>query len=130
MRTRDYPRDLAVFDGHLRDSRWPRGARIAVQFVPNSTEGVETCFRRNDLDSEAVLSEIVVAPPTEIASGLPIELCGSRPLGQYAGRPGRFRALKTFTNYVTSHDDLSQARRVSIARHWREVHPLWEAVRD
>ncbi|WP_417816124.1 allantoinase PuuE [Thalassospira alkalitolerans] len=40
------------------------------------------------------------------------------------GRPGRFAALKRFVDYVCGHDDVWFARRVDIARHWREHHPF------
>ncbi len=39
------------------------------------------------------------------------------------GRPGRFQALKKFVEYARSHDKVWFARRVDIARHWRETHP-------
>ncbi len=39
------------------------------------------------------------------------------------GRPGRFQALRRFIDYVRSHDDVWFARRIDIARHWREYHP-------
>jgi peptidoglycan/xylan/chitin deacetylase (PgdA/CDA1 family) len=39
------------------------------------------------------------------------------------GRPGRFAALKRFVDYVQSHDNVWFARRIDIARHWREHHP-------
>ena len=39
------------------------------------------------------------------------------------GRPGRAAALERFLDYVQSHDKVWIARRVDIARHWREVHP-------
>ncbi|WOI12119.1 allantoinase PuuE [Thalassospira lucentensis] len=42
------------------------------------------------------------------------------------GRPGRFAALKRFVDYVRGHDDVWFARRVDIARHWREHHPFTE----
>jgi len=40
------------------------------------------------------------------------------------GRPGRAAALKRFIEYVKSHDKVWLARRIDIARHWREVHPF------
>ncbi len=40
------------------------------------------------------------------------------------GRPGRFAALKRFVDYVQSHDNVWFARRIDIARHWREHHPF------
>lgn len=39
------------------------------------------------------------------------------------GRPGRFRALQRFLDHVETHDRVWVARRVDIARHWREHHP-------
>ena len=40
------------------------------------------------------------------------------------GRPGRFRALKRFLEHVLRHERVWVARRVDIARHWREHYPL------
>ncbi len=39
------------------------------------------------------------------------------------GRPGRIAALKRFIAYVQDHADVWSARRIDIARHWRETHP-------
>ncbi|MGX9524981.1 allantoinase PuuE [Alcaligenes nematophilus] len=39
------------------------------------------------------------------------------------GRPGRFRALQRFLDYVQSHERVWVCRRVDIARHWAEHHP-------
>jgi putative urate catabolism protein len=38
------------------------------------------------------------------------------------GRPGRFRALQRFLDYIEQHDRVWVARRVDIARHWKSVH--------
>jgi chitin deacetylase len=40
-----------------------------------------------------------------------------------AGRPGRAAALARFLDHVRKHDRVWVARRVDIARHWRQVHP-------
>ncbi len=40
------------------------------------------------------------------------------------GRPGRAAALKRFIDYVKSHDKVWLARRIDIARHWKETHPF------
>ncbi len=40
-----------------------------------------------------------------------------------AGRPGRMAALERFINHVQSHDDVWVARRIDIAKHWREQQP-------
>ncbi|MGN6525951.1 MAG: allantoinase PuuE [Burkholderiaceae bacterium] len=49
------------------------------------------------------------------------------------GRPGRMRALQRFLDHVQRHERVWVARRVDIARHWKQVHPfdpdqafLWE----
>jgi allantoinase len=39
------------------------------------------------------------------------------------GRPGRFRALQRFLDYVQSHEDVWVCRRQDIAEHWVKVHP-------
>lgn len=45
-----------------------------------------------------------------------------------AGHPGRAAAVRRFLRYVSKHDDVWIARRIDIARHWRERHPA-EAAR-
>lgn len=44
-----------------------------------------------------------------------------------AGRPGRAAALARFLDYVQQHPDTWLCRRIEIAEHWREHHPLGEA---
>ena len=39
------------------------------------------------------------------------------------GRPGRFRGLQRFLDHIQKHDRVWVAKRVDIARHWREKHP-------
>ena len=39
------------------------------------------------------------------------------------GRPGRFRALQQFLDYVQQHDEVWICRRIDIARHWASTHP-------
>jgi len=39
------------------------------------------------------------------------------------GRPGRFRALQRFLDYVQSHDKVWICRRIDIADHWINTHP-------
>jgi peptidoglycan/xylan/chitin deacetylase (PgdA/CDA1 family) len=43
------------------------------------------------------------------------------------GRPGRIGALKRFLRHIAGHDRVWVARRVDIARHWRETYPLESA---
>ena len=40
------------------------------------------------------------------------------------GRPGRFSALQRFLDHVQSHEGVWIARRIDIARHWKQVHPF------
>ncbi|MEH6546266.1 MAG: allantoinase PuuE [Sneathiella sp.] len=40
------------------------------------------------------------------------------------GRPGRIAALKRFLEYVKSHDKVWFCRRLEIARHWHDHHPV------
>lgn len=39
------------------------------------------------------------------------------------GRPGRFRALQKFLDYVQAHPQVWVCRRIDIARHWMQQHP-------
>ncbi len=41
-----------------------------------------------------------------------------------AGRPGRFKALQNFVDYVAARDGVWICRRADIAKHWRERHPF------
>ena len=40
------------------------------------------------------------------------------------GRPGRIVALQKFLDYVATHDKVWIARRIDIARHWAQQHPV------
>jgi putative urate catabolism protein len=40
------------------------------------------------------------------------------------GRPGRLRGLQRFLDHVQRHDRVWVARRIDIARHWKQVHPF------
>lgn len=42
------------------------------------------------------------------------------------GRPGRFRALQRFLDYLETHDRVWICRRIDIARHWAARHPWKE----
>jgi peptidoglycan/xylan/chitin deacetylase (PgdA/CDA1 family) len=41
-----------------------------------------------------------------------------------AGRPGRAAALARFLDHIGEHPDVWVCRRIDIARHWRENHPV------
>ena len=40
------------------------------------------------------------------------------------GRPGRFRALQRFLDYIQQYERVWVCRRIDIARHWKQVHPF------
>jgi putative urate catabolism protein len=40
------------------------------------------------------------------------------------GRPGRFKALQRFLDYIEGHDRVWVSRRIDIARHWKAAHPF------
>jgi peptidoglycan/xylan/chitin deacetylase (PgdA/CDA1 family) len=40
------------------------------------------------------------------------------------GRPGRIRALERFIDHAQRHEGVWFCRRVDIARHWRQHHPV------
>jgi allantoinase len=44
--------------------------------------------------------------------------------GRLIGRPGRFKALQRFLDYVERHDRVWVCRRADIARHWIAQHPF------
>jgi len=56
-----YPRDMTGYGPTPPQANWPKGARIAVQFVLNYEEGGENNILHGDAASEAFLSEIVGA---------------------------------------------------------------------
>ena len=58
-----YPRDFRGYGPKGLNPKWPKGAKIAVQFVVNYEEGGENCTLHGDGASEAFLSEIVGAQP-------------------------------------------------------------------
>ena len=66
-------------------------------------------------DAFEVLHEEGATRPKMLSIGLHCRLIG---------RPGRLRSLQRFLDFVLSHPDVWVARRVDIARHWREHHPL------
>ena len=89
-----YPRDLIGYGARPPQADWPKGARIAVQFVLNYEEGGENCVLHGDPASEMFLSEIVAAQP----------LAGQRHLSmesiyEYGSRVGAWRVLELFQRH-------------------------------
>ncbi len=89
-----YPRDLVGYGGKAPQAKWPRKARIALQFVLNYEEGGENSVLHGDPASEAFLSEIVGAQPVEGARNMSMES-----LYEYGARVGVWRILELFRRY-------------------------------
>ena len=85
-----YPRDLIGYGRNRPHARWPKGARIALQFVLNYEEGSENSVLHGDAASETFLSEMIVAQAFE-ARHLSMES-----LYEYGSRVGVWRILREF----------------------------------
>ena len=91
--TAPYPRDLVGYGRHTPDPKWPKGARIAVQFVINYEEGGENCILHGDKASEAFLSEVVGAQPWPGQRHMSMES-----IYEYGSRAGFWRLHRMFTS--------------------------------
>jgi len=126
--TSGYPRDLAGYGRNPPRAKWPKGARVAVQFVLNYEEGGENSILHGDTASEAFLKA-----GHEIAShgwrwisyqNVPLDterehmqraieiqkrLTGERPLGWYTGRtsPNTRSLVVADGGFVYDADDYS-----------------------
>jgi putative urate catabolism protein len=89
-----YPRDLAGYGARPPKARWPRGARVALNFVLNYEEGGENSVLHGDRASEAFLSEIVGAQPIEGMRHMSMES-----LYEYGARAGVWRVLGLFARH-------------------------------
>ena len=89
-----YPRDLTGYGATPPKAKWPKGARIAVQFVLNYEEGGENAVLHGDKASEAFLSEIVGAQALEGVRHMSMES-----IYEYGSRVGVWRVLDLFKRY-------------------------------
>jgi allantoinase len=85
-----YPRDLIGYGRNPPHAKWPRGARVAVQFVLNYEEGGENSVLHGDKTSEQFLSEIIGAAAYE-ERHLSMES-----IYEYGSRAGVWRILREF----------------------------------
>jgi putative urate catabolism protein len=85
-----YPRDLRGYGRNPPHPRWPRDARIAVQFVLNFEEGAESSVLHGDAASEQFLSELA-SPAAFAARHLSMES-----VYEYGSRVGVWRLLREF----------------------------------
>lgn len=92
MTDASYPRDLRGYGAAPPDPLWPRGARVAVQFVVNYEEGGENSILHGDAASEAFLSEIVGAVPWPGQRHMNMES-----IYEYGARAGFWRLHRIFT---------------------------------
>lgn len=89
-----YPRDMVGYGANAPKAGWPRGARLALQFVLNYEEGGESSILHGDKASEAFLSEIVAAQPLEGVRHMSMES-----LYEYGSRVGVWRILELFRRH-------------------------------
>jgi putative urate catabolism protein len=94
LSTSNYPRDLAGYAGKPPEPKWPRSARVALQFVLNYEEGGENSVLHGDKASEAFLSEIIGAQPLEGVRHMSMES-----IYEYGARAGVWRLLELFAHY-------------------------------
>ena len=92
--TKAYSRDLVGYGAKPPQAKWPRKARIALQFVLNYEDGGENSVLHGDRASESFLSEIVAAQPIEGARHMSMES-----LFEYGSRVGVWRILELFGRY-------------------------------
>lgn len=88
--TAPYPRDLAGYGRDVPHARWPKGARIAVQFVLNYEEGGENSVLHGDDASEQFLSEMFNP------AAFPARHISMEGIYEYGSRAGVWRILREF----------------------------------
>ena len=86
-----YPRDLQGYGLRPPDPEWPRGARLAVQFVVNYEEGGEHSILHGDPHSEFRLHEVSGLPPLYGVRNLNVES-----FFEYGSRVGIWRIANEF----------------------------------
>jgi len=89
-----YPRDLVGYGAKPPKAKWPRGARVALNFVLNYEEGGENAVLHGDKASEAFLSEIIGAPALEGVRHMSMES-----IYEYGSRVGVWRILELFRKH-------------------------------
>ena len=92
--TKNYPREMIGYGARPPHAKWPRKARVALQFVLNYEEGGENSVLHGDQASESFLSEIVGALPVEGARHMSMES-----LYEYGSRVGVWRIFELFKRY-------------------------------
>ena len=86
-----YPRDLIGYGSKKIKVKWPRNAKLALQFVLNYEEGSENSVLHGDKYSETFLSEIIGAKPIK---GRHLNM---ESIYEYGSRRGFWRIHDLFT---------------------------------
>src|SRR5450830_823893 len=84
----------------------PQGFNTGEQFFTYLKDSFDVLYAEGDPDGDNA--------PKMLSVGMHCRLLG---------RPGRFRALQRFLDYVQSHDKVWICRRIDIAQHWMATHP-------
>jgi peptidoglycan/xylan/chitin deacetylase (PgdA/CDA1 family) len=84
----------------------PQGFNTAEHFYTYLKDSFDVLYAEGDPDGDNA--------PKMLSVGMHCRLLG---------RPGRFRALQRFLDYIQSHDKVWICRRIDIAQHWMKTHP-------
>ncbi|HEX3339510.1 MAG TPA: allantoinase PuuE [Pseudolabrys sp.] len=93
MSKSSYPRDLTGYGRNPPDPRWPKGARVTVQFVINYEEGGEQSILHGDAASESFLSDVLGVQPWPGQRHMNVES-----MFEYGSRAGFWRLWRLFKN--------------------------------
>jgi putative urate catabolism protein len=120
MAPKKYPRDLIGYGRNPPDPRWPRRARVAVQFVINYEEGGENSILHGDKASEAFLSDVLGAKPWPGQRHMNVES-----MFEYGSRAGFWRVMRVFGEHKFPVTVFAVA--TALARHPDAVAAMHEA---
>ncbi len=84
----------------------PQGFNTGEQFYQYLKDSFDVLYKEGDPDG--------LNAPKMLSVGMHCRLLG---------RPGRFRALQRFLDYVQAHEQVWICRRIDIANHWMQQHP-------
>ncbi|MBK1888635.1 allantoinase PuuE [Undibacterium sp. 14-3-2] len=84
----------------------PQGFNTADHFYTYLKDSFDVLYAEGDPDGDNA--------PKMLSVGMHCRLLG---------RPGRFRALQRFLDYIQAHDKVWICRRIDIAQHWMKTHP-------
>lgn len=91
----------------------PQGFNTADHFYTYLKDSFDVLYAEGDPDGDNA--------PKMLSVGMHCRLLG---------RPGRFRALQRFLDYIQAHDKVWICRRIDIAQHWMKTHPYQPKAAD